>query len=118
MRFIWVAGTRAGAREGRKILLGDRICRAPRRAARRSRGGAPAGARRREAPVPCGADGRGCRGFASSPARLQERGDAADEGILGEDQALGDIAGEGLGIGIPVEGAAERLDPHIAAVGH
>ena len=126
-RLLWggeVAGTRAYARKGRQIFLGGR--RTPRRAARRSRaalrGGAakprraPSGAARREAASPCGAGG--VQGLCSSPARLQKRGDAAGKGLLGKNEALCDIAGKRQGVWGAIEGAAERLDPRVAAVGH
>lgn len=77
---------------------------------------APSGAARREAASPCGAGG--VQGLCSSPARLQKRGDAAGKGLLGKNEALCDIAGKRQGIWGAVEGAAERLDPRVAAVGH
>lgn len=103
------------ARKGRQIFLGG--------------GGRPAGRRGEAAPGavrrqtarsarPLRGGRAGVQGLCSPPARLQERGDAADEGILGEDQALCDIAGKRQGIWGAVEGAAERLDPRVAAVGH
>ena len=115
-RLLWggeVAGTRAYARKGRQIFFwGGR--RTPRRAARRSRAG------RRQAMLaassPCGAGG--VQGLCSSPARLQKRGDAAGKGLLGKNEALCDIAGKRQGVWGTIEGAAERLDPRVAAVGH
>ena len=77
---------------------------------------APSGAARREAVSPCGAGG--VQGLCSSPARLQKRGDAAGKGLLGKNEALCDIAGKRQGVWGAIEGAAERLDPRIAAVGH
>ena len=102
-RLLWggeVAGTRAYARKGRQIFFGGG-------------GGRPAG-RRGEAA--CGAGG--VQGLCSSPARLQKRGDAAGKGLLGKNEALCDIAGKRQGVWGTIEGAAERLDPRVAAVGH
>lgn len=116
-RLLWggkVAGTRAYACKGRQIFLGVR--RTPRRAARRSRAGrrqALLAAKRR---VPAGRVGE--QGLCSSPARLQKRGDAAGKGLLGKNEALCDIAGKRQGVWGAIEGAAERLDPRVAAVGH
>ena len=107
-RLLWggeIAGTRAYARKGRQIFLGEAD--APR---------APSGAARRFAASPCGAGG--VRGLCSSPARLQKRGDAAGKGLLGKNEALCDIAGKRQGVWGAIEGAAERLDPRVAAVGH
>ena len=60
----------------------------------------------------------GVQGLCSSPARLQKRGDAAGKGLLGKNEALCDIAGKRQGVWGAIEGAAERLDPRVAAVGH
>lgn len=109
-RLLWggkIAGTRAYARKGRQIFLGGGR-RTPRRA--------PSGAARRFAASPCGAGG--VQGLCSSPARLQKRGDAAGKGLLGKNEALCDIAGKRQGVWGAIEGAAERLDPRVAAVGH
>lgn len=116
-RLLWggeVAGTRAYARKGRQIFLGWEAD-APQGGAAKPRR-APSGAARRFAASPCGAGG--VQGLCSSPARLQKRGDAAGKGLLGKNEALCDIAGKRQGVWGAIEGAAERLDPHIAAVGH
>lgn len=115
-RLLWVgevAGTRAYARKGRQIFWGEAD--APQGGAAKPRR-APSGAARRFAASPCGAGG--VQELCSSPARLQKRGDAAGKGLLGKNEALGDIAGKRQGIWGAVEGAAERLDPRVAAVGH
>lgn len=116
-RLLWggeVAGTRAYARKGRQIFLGGEAD-APQGGAAKPRR-APSGAARRFAASPCGAGG--VQGLCSSPARLQKRGDAAGKGLLGKNEALCDIAGKRQGIWGAIEGTAERLDSHIAAVGH
>lgn len=115
-RLLWggeVAGTRAYARKGRQIFWEEAD--APQGGAAKPRR-APSGAAHRFAASPCGAGG--VRGLCSSRARLQKRGDAAGKGLLGKNEALCDIAGKRQGVWGTIEGAAERLDPHIAAVGH
>ncbi len=109
-------GGRGDARvraQGAADFFGGR--RTPRRTARRSRAGRRQALLAASRRVPAGRVG--CRGFAPLP-RLQKRGDAAGKGLLGKNEALCDIAGKRQGVWGTIEGAAERLDPRVAAVGH